>query len=270
MKAGQLTPAAATRSATARPGAEGRAQAQAPVVVLTYANAGAGRLHSLLARNPGLACTSGTGLLPLCERALRTWQQVEERDVPSALALASVRALAGTVITLILAREGRPRWCEIASAPPACAEAFLRVYPDTRFLCLYRHCADVIQAAARADLGGSSDYEFGPFTAADPGHTTAVLAAYWAARTEPMLAFEAAHADACLRVRYEDVVRDPGLAASEIFAFLGLEPGLLAVPAGMDDDARLAGPPVSVGELPAGLGAQVNDLLNRLSYPPMA
>jgi hypothetical protein len=35
-----------------------------PVIVLASAHSGAGRLGSLLARHPDLACTAGTGILP--------------------------------------------------------------------------------------------------------------------------------------------------------------------------------------------------------------
>jgi hypothetical protein len=100
-----------------------------PVIVMCYPYAGAGRLGSLLSQRQELACTSGTGLLPLCDQAALTWQQAERRLGPaSALALASIRAFTGTVITTLLAREGTPRWCEITTASPASAETFLRVY----------------------------------------------------------------------------------------------------------------------------------------------
>jgi hypothetical protein len=67
----------------------------APVIVLTDPHAGAWRLHSLLARQPDLACTSGTGILPLCEQAVATWRNVDgraARPLPT-LAAASIRAL---------------------------------------------------------------------------------------------------------------------------------------------------------------------------------
>ena len=39
------------------------------LIVLTYQHAGAERLRSLLTRDPDLACTYGTGILPLCDAA---------------------------------------------------------------------------------------------------------------------------------------------------------------------------------------------------------
>ena len=96
----------------------------APVVVLTYAHSGAARLQSLLASHPDLACTSGTGILPLCEQAAITWRSADDRAgmTLSPLALASVRALATGIITSMLIRTGKRRWCELATASPMSAE----------------------------------------------------------------------------------------------------------------------------------------------------
>jgi len=49
------------------------------VIVLAPAYSGAGTLRSLLEGHPDLACTAGTGLLPLCEQALATWRSADGR-----------------------------------------------------------------------------------------------------------------------------------------------------------------------------------------------
>lgn len=242
-----------------------------PIVVLTYAYAGADLLGSLLAANPELALTSGTGVLPLCEQAAITWRRAEGRDgPPSALALTSMRALTGSVITLLLAREGKPRWCEIATAQPGYAESFLRAYPGTRFLCLHRNCVDVIRLALRANPWGLADPEFGPFADAFPGYSAAALAAYWVAHTKPMLEFEAAHPGACRRVRYEDLNPLPGSLPADLAAFLGLHQQPTATP-DRGDQHPGQGPgtaEVPFGQLPLPLMSEVEDLLATLSYPP--
>jgi len=160
---------------TGHPGAPG-----APVIVLTYAHAGAEHLRPLLAGHLDLACTSGTGLLPLCQQAATTWRHVEGQpgSALSELAAASIRALATSVITTVLAQTGKRRWCEFATAPPRSTETFLRLYPGTRIICLHRGCADVIRAALHASPWGLSGTSFAPFTAAYPGSTVAALAAY--------------------------------------------------------------------------------------------
>lgn len=252
-----------------------------PIVVLTYACAGADLMRLLLAGCPELACTSGSGLLPLCEQAALTWQRAEGHDgPPSALALKSIRALTGSMISLLLAREGKRRWCEIATAQPAYAETFLRAYPGTRFLCLHRNCADVIRVAVRANPWGLSGREFGPFAAAYAGYNAAALAAYWVEHTRPMLEFEESHPGACRRVRYEDLAGSPGSLPSEILTFLDLDQVSAVTPspmhgpdsAGGGEGAEFLGAAagIPVDQLPPPLLSEADDLMARLSYPPLA
>jgi hypothetical protein len=268
----------------ANPGSAWRATTDStsrnPVIVLTYAHAGSEFLQRELSRCSALACTSGTGLLPLFEQAAATWRGIDGRGGPlSSLAASSLRAMADTMITSILVRTRGTRWCEFAQAPAGYAGTFLELYGTAKFVCLHRNCPDVIRAGVRANPWGLADSPFGPFAAAYPGSSVAAIAAYWAAFTESLLEFEAAQPRACHRVRYEDLVDGPDDVTDRIFAFLGLgpddapAPGHLnddAAPAGARDLAPDAGSRVPASQLPPPLGARVNELLARLGYPRMA
>jgi hypothetical protein len=248
----------------------------APVIVLAPAYSGASTLRSLLEGHPALACTSGTGLLPLCEQAMATWRNADGRPAgtPSSLASTATRALATSVIISILAREGRSRWCEVAAANPQAAETFLRLYPGTRFLCLHRACPSVIRAVLDASSWGITDPLFTPFASRYPANTVASLTAYWVTVTGPLLAFEREHSRSCLRVRFEDLTRSRQ-AGQRIASFLGLADTVgRPTPGGHDEqptapDMELAAD-LPVNLLPPALLAQANDLLQQLDYPPMA
>jgi hypothetical protein len=263
---------AATEPASHADGAADRAA----VIVLTYRHAGAERLRSLLTAQPDLACTSGTGILPLCEQAAATWRGVEGRTDASLsrLAASSIRALTMPVITAVLARKGGRRWCEFAAAPPSAAETFLQMYPQTRVLCLHRSCADVIDAAIHASPWGLAGPEYAPFTAAYPASTAAALTAYWTTLTAPLIAFEESHLDACRRVRYEDLADDPN--PIDLFEFLGMEAARtgLARPKSGDYANPSHGPvdraPFPAEQVPAPLLAQADSLAGKLGYPPLA
>jgi hypothetical protein len=280
----------------------------APVVVLTYAHAGVQHLLSHLVGRPDLACTAGTGVLPLCDQAVTTWWQAEGRLVGSGdgggaggpggnggpngvgapispLAAASVRALASGMITAILARAGKRRWCETAVAFPGGAGTFLRLFPGTRFLCLHRSCPGVIRESLAASPWGLSGPAFAPFVAAYPSSTVAALAAYWAGYAGPLLDFEREHKESCCRVRHEDLMADPAGESARFTEFLDLDeaPGLPAPPPspGPANGPATGEPPVPaqndvplqadlpVSQLPSALLAQVNELAARLGYPPL-
>ena len=257
---------------------------RAPVVVLATPYSGTERLRSLLDRVPGLACTSGTGILPLCEQALAVWGGADGRpgQAPSALAVSSTRSLADIIITTVLAQEGKWRWCETCTAMPPVAEAFLRLYPAARFVCLYRSCSDVIRAIVDASRWGIASPLLAPFISAHPGSTAAALTAYWAAHTEGLLAFERSHPQAVLRIRLEDLASAEQQTARAVTSFLGVT-GLDVAP-GLDGDAMLAHdgqsrpetgsrrpdtghPPADL--IPPAVRARTNGLLRQLDYPAL-
>jgi hypothetical protein len=65
----------------------------------------------------------------------------------SALAAGSIRTSITPLVMLILARSGARRWCECALPARDAAEAFLALFPGTRFVCLHREASQVIRAA---------------------------------------------------------------------------------------------------------------------------
>jgi hypothetical protein len=254
--------------------------AKGPVVVLTFGFSGVRSLESILAGHPGLTCTSGTGIVPLCAQAVATWKQVEQSPAAmSALAASSVRAMAGSMITCILAAAGGNRWCEIAMAPASSADTFARLFPRAQFVCFYRACAPVISAATQVSRWGLASAGVGDFAATYPGNNVAAVAAFWCANISALLDFEAAHSSRSLRVRHEDLTAGPEATTSLILEFLGLtgyQPGLPGRPAETGDTAMPAGLPGTAAEqqiplelIPAALLNRVNGLHAQLGYPAL-
>lgn len=251
---------------------EHQATRGAPIIVLTYPHAGADRLWSLLAASPALACTSGTGVLRLCEQASFAWRQAEGRagEPLSQIAITSTRVLTTSIITSILARLGKHRWCEFAIAPPSTAESFLQIHPGTRFLCLHRSYTDVIFSAINATAWGLEGQEFAAFTAAYPASSVAALTAFWIARTEALITFEESHPELCHRVRYEDIsaaTTDVGL-----FDFIAVAPvSPLTAVANTDASGTRPRPRPAFPfqHVPAPLLSQANVLLDKLGYLPL-
>jgi hypothetical protein len=251
--------------------------ASGPVIVLASGYSGAARLRSLLDGHPDLACTSGTGILPLCEQAMAAWRSVDGRAAssPSPLAVAATRTLASSIITSLLAGQGKRRWCEVAAVNAQVAGTFLRLYPATKFLCLYRACPDVIRATLDASPWGLAEPVFAPFTQAQPLSTVAALTAYWVAHTQALLTFERAHQQACLRIRFEDLTAAQHQTAERMTSFLGIACLDNRAPPAMDNQKRpesdtvfpAAGFPADL--IPPMVLAQANDLLHQLGYPAL-
>lgn len=244
----------------------------APVIVMACAGSVTGRLRSVLSVSGELACTQGTGILPLCHQAVSTWQAVDggAGAGPAPLAASSVRALCSTLVTAILAREGGSRWCEFTSAAPAAAQTFARLYPQARFLIAYCRADTVMRAVIGASRWGPEGPEFAPFVSACPANPVAALASYWATRTAQQLEFEQAHPGICHRVRVEDLTADDAQAVADISDFLALGDKHTPLPHIQDDDPDLqSGGDLPLDRIPAPLLAQVNELHLGLSYSPV-
>jgi hypothetical protein len=207
---------------------------------------------------------------------MATWRKTDGRagGPPSALAATTTRALATSIIISMLAREGGRRWCEVAAANSPAAETFMGLYPETRFVCLHRALPGVIRAALDASPWGIADPAVTPFIRAYPASTVTALTACWVMHTRNLLAFERAHPQACLRVRFEDLA-GAHETAEKLTAFLGLTgiddqavPGEGEQPQpGAENSSPEADLPVEL--IPPGVLEQANDLLRQLSYPAL-
>jgi hypothetical protein len=263
---------------SSRPATTAKDSRAAPVIVLAYAGSGAGLLRSLLSTFPELACTAGTGIVPLCDQAMAAWQAVDWRagEEFSQLALASVRSFSAVLITAILAREGGSRWCELMSAPPVVAGTFARLYPQARFLTVHRQASAVVRSILDESRWGLSGPEFAPFVSAHPTSTAAALASYWAARTTQLLEFEQAHHGSCLPVRVGDLSANTEQAMHDIAGFLSADPSVGPPSLTQDQDPSepaaleppAAGFPLNL--IPAASLAQLNELHRKLGYPPLS
>lgn len=254
------------------------AVSRGPVILLSYAHAGAEELQRVLSVSRSLACTSGTGLLPLCQGAIATWRQVESRDTPSPLAIKSVRMLLSTIASVIQARAGAARLCETALATPAAAATFARVFPDATFVCLHRGLPGVLASGLGAYPFGLGNSPFWLYSGPHPGNSLATIAAYWAARTQALLDFETNHPGSSHRVRYEDLAADPLTQAGAIYAWLRLDATELAVLLRSDDHQTSESDEAATGSansaaleysMPPELRATVDRLSERLGYPAL-
>jgi hypothetical protein len=269
------------------------------VIVLAHGQPGTQRIGTLLSGQPSLACTAGTGVLQLCEQAASTWRGAQRTGSSlSMLAASSVRALTGSLISVITSQEGKQRWCEVSTASARSARTFLEIYPQTKIICLHRNCADVLHASVpdgpmhegrlpvghgpggsggsgrHSGSGGSGGHRGrgGRGRVADrgePGDPTAEVASCWQERTESLLALERDHAAQCLRVRYEDLVASPATMAG-ILSFLGLDrrpdldwPG----PAESGPEARHQDAALLAARIGSPLLEQINRLHAELHYP---
>ena len=197
-----------------------------PVIVLTAARSGSTLLRRILDAHPDLACPPETNVLRICESLGELWGRTDpttEGGILSDTASASVRGTIDSVFSAYLLRRGKRRWCEKSLGSVQAIQPFLSLYPKAKFLCLYRHCMDMVDSALEATPWGLSGYGFEKFNLQFPGNSVAALATYWYDLTAAQLDFEEQHPEKCHRIYYEELTSNPEHVCKEIFSFIGVD-----------------------------------------------
>lgn len=158
-------------------------------------------------------------------------------------AIAGIRHTVDEMIGSYLARRGGQRYRDKSLGAARFADLLLRVYPQTKFLCLYRHPMDMIASGIEACPWGTRGYGFDSYIGASPGNTVLALARYWNDNTAAILGVEDRFPGSCHRVRYEDLVADPGAAVADLAHRAG-QPGVGLTDAGRNTLARPSSPAV--------------------------
>lgn len=234
MKVGgdRVTETVGTRGAT-HPGGPSEALAD-PVFVLCGGRSGSTLLRFLLDAHPDLACPPETNVPALCGQLATVWSLIEGAplsanrgdeppEIPDA-AIAGVRETMDRMIGSYLARRGKKRYCDKSLGTARFAYLMTRIWPQTKFLCLFRHPMDVIASGMEACPWGLNGYGFDPYIAETPGNAVFALARFWGDTAATIAAAEEEYKERCHRIRYEDMVADPQAVADGVFEFLGLAP----------------------------------------------
>ncbi len=203
--------------------------------------------------------------------------------------MAGIRHTMDLMVGSYLGRRRKQRYCDKSLGTAGYAELLARVYPQARFICLYRHPMDVIASGLEACPWGLGGYGFDPYIAATPGNAVLALARFWASNAAEVLGVEERFPGFCHRVRYEDLVADPERATAQVFSFIGASPAQGISTACFSGERERFGPADykiwrtseitadSVGRgwsvpasmiLPSVL-AEVNELAGKLGYVPV-
>lgn len=205
------------------PEADGSAPPGSPAFVVTPARSGSTMLRWLLDSHPDIACPSESDVAKLAADYLAASARVGHPDGEAA-ALSRARAAVDELMGTYARGKGKPRWCEKSLTTIEHIDLAARLWPEARFIFLYRHGMDFVGSALEAQPWGLSEYGFGEFAKQYPTDNVAALVAYWHDRTARMLEAETRLHDRFVRIRYEDLVSAPDAALSAVWELLGVAP----------------------------------------------
>jgi hypothetical protein len=193
-----------------------------PIFILSPARSGSTLLRYLLDTHPNIAAPPETFIAPALANLLSTHTTLTGYHTPGCdpeireILASTAKKLFGQYAS----RQGKSRWCDKSLTSIDFAELLVDIFPDARFITLYRECTDVIMSAIEACKWGFNGYGFEPYVAHHPGNFVIAMGEYWADRVELSLTFERNHPERVARVLYEDLVSEPTLTLRRVLSFL--------------------------------------------------
>lgn len=113
------------------------------------------------------------------------------------------------------------RWCDKSLENLDFLEIIKEVFPDAKYVCLYRHCLDFVQSyLAMTRLRFPP--EICPYVSKHPNNIVRALVEYWIEKTNVILDFERKNPQQCIRVNYEVLTSDLKNVLPELFGFLDM------------------------------------------------
>lgn len=271
---------------------ENKLPAVPPVFVLSCERSGSTLLRYIIDTHPQVCSPAHLHLGQLCSSLYTSifysiGQTMEVTDEASRerLVAAEVRAVVDEFMQRYARAKGKQIWCEKTTENLQYLSFLRDVFPDAKYLCLYRNCMDVVHSSIECGRLGFLP-ELVPYVQKRPDNLVAAMVDSWVEKTTRLLEFELAHPSQSFRIKYETLVVEPLETLPEMFAALGLdwdEQLLNAVFSTEHDqgsgDRKILftkrvntgsigrGSTISRSNIPDELFDKMNRLLARLEYP---
>ncbi|HEX6045285.1 MAG TPA: sulfotransferase [Pyrinomonadaceae bacterium] len=268
---------------------ENHPTAAPPVFVLSCERSGSTLLRYIIDTHPQVCSPAHLHIGELC-RSLYTslfyslGQTIDEPERET-LVLAETRRIVDDFMGRYVKAKGKQIWCEKTTDNLKYLRFLRDVFPNARYICLYRNCMDVVHSSIECSRFGFMP-ELAPYVQKRPDNTVAAMVDSWIDKTTTLLEFELAHASQCFRIKYEALVAAPSQALSAMFAALGLEwneqllndvfstqhdqgsgDTKIRFTKKVNTDSIGRGSSISRSSIPGELLEKMNLLLARLEYP---
>lgn len=202
--------------------------AHAPIFVFSSERSGSTLLRYILDSHEDI-CSPGQLYLGTLSETLSTTihfsvaqlHQFDSEQACEAFVLHETRKIIEGLMQNYASGKKKRVWCDKTTMNLQQRDLLVKVFPDARYLCLYRQCLDVVHSCIKFSPMGFMS-ELAPYVAREPSNFVAAMVESWVEKTEQLLAFERNHPDQVFRLTYEDLVQIPEETLSAAFDFLQL------------------------------------------------
>jgi protein-tyrosine sulfotransferase len=196
-----------------------------PLFILSTERSGSTLLRYILDTHELIGCPGELLLGGLAAGLTRVFSGVRpaayQKWLDDAEVCHDVREVLDRIMQSYLDRIGKVIWCDKTPLNVAYLGLLVKIFPEARYLCLYRNCLDVAYSALEAYSFGCAPGVEG-YAVRYPNNFVRGMVENWADKTERIVDFERDHSGSCVRLRYEDLVAGPTAQMSRIFDFLGI------------------------------------------------
>lgn len=208
---------------------ENQSHTGAPVFVLSCERSGSTLLRYIIDTHPWICSPAHLHLGQLCSSlytsifySLGQTMEVVDEAMRERLVVVEIRRVVDELMQRYVTAKGKQMWCEKTTENLQYVNLLYDVFPDARYICLYRNCMDVVHSSIECSRLGFIP-ELIPYVQKRPDNIVAAMVDSWIEKTITLFEFESAHAAQCFRIKYETLVAEPSQTLSAMFAALGLE-----------------------------------------------
>lgn len=263
-----------------------------PIFILSCVRSGSTMLRCIIDTHPNLCSPGHLSLGPLCADlygaayyTLGKLPNIETEQQREQLAITETRRVVDDLLGRYAQGKGKKNWCEKSTVNIDYLKMLAKVFPQAKYICLYRNCLDVAYSCIKfSPLGYMA--ELAPYVQRHPTNFVAAMMDNWQEKTGKLMAFEQAHAEQCIRINYESLVLQPEPVLAKLFDFLdepwdaGLIDSIFKLPHDQGDgdvkvwfsdkinqDSIGNGTAIPLPAIPGDLMAGIDRLHRQLGYP---
>ena len=200
-----------------------------PVFILSCERSGSTLLRMIIDAHPEIACPPQLNLGQACKHLYnlvyysigQTYKGDTESDRRQWV-ISEIQKMVGSVMQRYADNKKKKRWCEKTTLNINYIKLLSEIFPNARYICLYRYSMDVIYSCLKFNTLGFMS-ELSPYVRDKPGNLVDAMALNWLDKNEKILEFEKENPDKCFRVHYEDIVAQPNEILESTFRSIGVE-----------------------------------------------
>ena len=208
---------------------ERQSHAAPPVFVLSCERSGSTLLRFIIDTHREICSPAHLHLGQLCRSlytsiffSLGQTLDVTDEAMRKRAVIVETRRVIDELMQRYVTAKGKRMWCEKTTENLQYLNLLYDVFPDARYICLYRNCMDVVHSSIECSRLGFIP-ELVRYVQKQPDNIVAAMVDSWIEKTSVLLDFELAHPAQCFRITYETLVAEPSQTLAAMFAALELD-----------------------------------------------